>query len=375
MPRRTTLPQIRRHKSSNRAYVNMGGRQVYLGTWGSPGSIERYQALLGSLARSDAAPPESMPALAPGEVLALGELVERWLQYVEGRFGRKAKGAYQARYAALALCKRHAPIPASTFGPRALQAVRADLVRAGHSRQWILKLLGSVRACFRWAVSEELVPASLLVGLKAVMPLAPGAAPETKPRAPANSEAVEACVRWLAEQGSHGAALLLRFMRATGCRPSEAARATFADMLLGGDPPVFQPERHKTAHHGIRRVVPLNQEALAAVVEAGQRWGSRTGMVFPNRNGAAFTPNAIQLAVRRAIRATGATPWSPYGLRHLAATEALARTGNEDMAAALLGHARGSTIIQRYTSDRLRLATQAAAVVGANAMPISGRLA
>ncbi|MDB4775712.1 hypothetical protein OAG62_01170 [bacterium] len=41
------------------------------------------------------------------------------------------------------------------------------------------------------------------------------------------------------------------------------------------------------------------------------------------------------------------------------ATEAIAATGSEEATAAMLGHTPSSTVVRRYSTDRLRLATQA----------------
>jgi integrase len=122
------------------------------------------------------------------------------------------------------------------------------------------------------------------------------------------------------------------------------------------------PVKHKTARHGIERCVPLNADAMAAI-GGGMRLGGGDAFVFVHTRGRPFTANALLLAVRRAIAATGCTNWSPYSLRHLAATTALARTGSEAAAAALLGHTPRSTIIQRYSRDRLALAAKAAKAI------------
>ena len=39
-------PQLRRHSARNLAYVNIDGRQRYLGTWGSPEAADAYDALI-----------------------------------------------------------------------------------------------------------------------------------------------------------------------------------------------------------------------------------------------------------------------------------------------------------------------------------------
>jgi integrase len=131
---------------------------------------------------------------------------------------------------------------------------------------------------------------------------------------------------------------------------------------MGNEMPQYRPAVHKTARYGIERLVPLNADAMAAI-GGSMRVGPPAEFVFVNTRGKPFTPNSLLLAVRRGVTATKCADWSPYGLRHLAATTALARTGCEAAAAALLGHTPRSTIIQRYSRDRFALATQGAKAI------------
>ncbi len=355
------LPAYCVHKGRNLAYMTIDGREHYLGRAHSPESHARYREALSALL-AGVKPAEAVRRERKPSALTVGELAERWHLAMQVQFGPTHQKAYEARHAALELTRTHATATVGEFGPRAFKAIRDRLVHDGRSRQFVNRRMNSIRRCFRWGVAEELVPGDRIQALAAVDGLRHGAAPESEPRRAADPAAVEAVVRWLDAQGHTGAAALVRFLRATGCRPGEACRARWVEFHLGAELPHYRPAKHKTARHGIERLVPLNADALAAIGD-GMRLGAPDGFVFTHTRDRPFTPNALLLAVRRAIAATGCADWSPYGLRHLAATTALARTGSEAAAAALLGHTPRSTIIQRYSRDRLVLASAAAKAI------------
>ncbi|MFO0963228.1 MAG: tyrosine-type recombinase/integrase [Phycisphaerales bacterium] len=345
------------HRGRNLAYVTLNGREHYLGRAHSPESHARYREMLAAHLAGERPAPSPRTA-APAFTVA--ELAERWYLAVRDRYGPRHQATYEARYAASELVRAHATARVHEFGPRAFKAIRDRLVRDGRTRQWANRMMNAIRRCIRWGVGEELVPADRIEALAAVDGLRRGSAPERAPRGAADPAAVDAVVRRLESEGNRGAAALVRFLRATGCRPGEACRARWEEFDIGADLPHYRPARHKTAGHGIERLVPLNADALAAI-GAPMRVGG--GFVFLNTRGVPFTPNSLLLAVRRAIAAEGCAAWSPYELRHLAATVALARTGSEAAAAALLGHTPRSTIIQRYSRDRLALAARAAKAI------------
>jgi len=348
------------HKTRNLAFVRLGGRMIYLGRAHSPESHERYHEVLA--AHYAGKPPITAKPRRKPSAFTVAELAERWYLSERERRGQRHQAVYEAAYAARELNHTHATATVAEFGPRAFKAIRDRMVRDGRSRQWVNRMMNAIRRCFRWGVGEELVPGDRLEALAAVDGLRHGAAPEAPPRRAADPEAVEAVVRWLEADGQTGAAALVRFLRATGCRPGEACRARWCEFTLGGEMPHYRPATHKTARHGIERLVPLNADAIASL-GGGMRLAGGDAFVFTHTRSKPFTPNALLLAVRRGVAATGCVDWSPYGLRHLAATTALARTGSEAAAAALLGHTPRSTIIQRYSRDRLALATRAAKAI------------
>lgn len=349
------------HKTRNLAFVRLAGRMIYLGRAHSPESHERYHAALAAYYAGEPVARQGRGSRGPA-AMTVAELAERWMVAMREQFGPTHQKCYEAVHAGRELARQHATATVAEFGPKAFKAIRDRLVREERSRQFVNRRMNSIRRCFRWGVAEELVPGDRIQALAAVDGLRHGAAPEAEPRRAADPVAVEAVVRWLESQANHGAAALVRFLRATGCRPGEACRARWSEFDLAADVPHFRPSRHKTARHGIDRLVPLNADAIAAI--GGRlRLGPADAFAFTHTRGEPFTPNALLLAVRRAIAATGCADWSPYGLRHLAATTALARTGSEAAAAALLGHTPRSTIIQRYSRDRLVLAATAAKAI------------
>jgi len=70
---------------------------------------------------------------------------------------------------------------AAEFGPRALKAVRQKMLDAGWCRPYINKQVNRVRHIFKWAVSDELLPGSVLHGLQSVPGLRKGRSDASEP--------------------------------------------------------------------------------------------------------------------------------------------------------------------------------------------------
>lgn len=347
------------HAATGQAFVRVDGRMIYLGKYGTHESRVRHQNIVAAAQ----ARREAIDLMRP---LSVGELAERYLAAMRAEYGPKSWQAVEGRRIALAVCERFAGLEAAAFGPKSLQEVQQSILRRGRiCRTGVNRMVRRTVAMFKWAVSEELLPPTVWQALQAVRPLRRGKGREVAPRMAVPAEAVDAVLGHLEANGALGASMCIRFMRATGCRPGEAYSATPADFRLADDPPVYIPQHHKCESRGMDRIIVLNAAAVEVVREALRGCGQTHGPLFRNRAGKAWEVTTMAHMIERACAELRIERWTPYQLRHLAATEAVNRTGSEAAAAALLGHSPDSTMIRRYSRNRLMLAVQAAKAVGA----------
>jgi integrase len=309
------------------------------------------------------------------------------------------------------LRKSYGQTRAVEFGPLALKAVQAQMVQLGHSRRYVNGSIDWIRRMFRWAASEELIPASVPHALGTVPGLRKGrtAARETEPILPVDEVTVDATLPHV----SPVVAAMIRFQRLTGCRPGEACLLRPCDIDRSGDVWCYRPESHKTEHHDRDRVIfigPKAQELLRpyllrptdaycfapAEAEAMRRekmharretplsCGNRPGtnrLRRPRKKaGSHYTNDSYRRAIHRACDLAFPPPaerelsdaelklwrskhrWSPNQLRHSAATEIRKQFGLEAVQVTL-GHA-SADVSQIYAERDLSLAANVMRRVG-----------
>src|SRR5262249_36105192 len=125
---------------------------------------------------------------------------------------------------------------------------------------------GRVKRVFKWAVAEELVPPAVYQGLAAVAGLQKGrtAAREAEPVEPVEPAHVVAVLPFL----SRHCRAMVELQRLTGMRPGEVGGLKPAEIARAAEPWVYRPDRHKTAHRGKVRVIPIGPRARALLVES-----------------------------------------------------------------------------------------------------------
>jgi integrase len=345
-------PKYALHKSSGQALIKWRGKSIYLGPYGSDESRARYAELISNMPKLDEA---AKPVPRAGEIL-VGQVVLKYFEHAQRYYVRDGvpTGEHKTIRSCLRyLTRRFAELPVSEFGPRKLKQVMEDMIELKQSRRYINKAAGIVKRCFKWAASEELVPADIAVALSTVAGLQKGrsAAREKPPIGPVPDEAVEATLPFLSDL----AVDVISLMRLTGARPGEIL-ALSATQIDRSNPECWRCElpEHKTSHHGKRRALlvgPRGQEILKRrILKAGR------GPLFP------MNRTTLRELVHRACRKAGIPNWHPNQIRHAFGTDVRANHGLE-AAQVLLGHTRAD-VTQIYAERDERLAVEVARKIG-----------
>lgn len=276
--RRRRLPSYRQRPGYDQAIVTLSDaltrrrRDYWLGPHGSPESLERYHRVLAEwerLGRRLPSPDFDAPAaIRTSDITVVEVLIEYWrwaVDYYRPKHTQSLDGAFTL------LRELYGRTPAADFGPRKLRLLRDHMIRGAGSRRkpWTRKYINSqiqrVRHVFKWAVAQELVPASVHQALCTLEPLRRGrsAAVEGRKVEPAPQHLIDAVRPLLTEP----VRALVDLQLLTGARPGELLGLRACDIERGdtGGVWVYRPEEHKNAHRERERVVyfgPQAQEIL-----------------------------------------------------------------------------------------------------------------
>ena len=187
----------------------------------------------------------------------------------------------------------------------------------------------------------------------------------------ADPRAVQKVLPWLASPVRE----MVELQVMTGARPSELCRMTVGEVLRDGrvDVPgvglvdlaaekvwVYAPEEHKTSERGKDRWILFGPKAQALLDPF--LTGRKPGEFVFAKSGKRFSGETYRHAIERACNRAGVTPWTPYGLRRLAARQIDADHGREATAAAL-GHSNLDTSAI-YTGRNFAAAVRVAVALG-----------
>jgi integrase len=366
------VPTYRKHRQSGQAVVTLpdglgGRRDVLLGRYGSKESRLEYARVIAEWEANG----RRLPVAVAAADLSVNEMILGYWRFAEGYYrknGQPTKQLDRVKRALKPVKELYGHTAAKDFGPLALKAVRERMVKGDWTRGYVNSCIGCVKRAFKWAVENELVPPSVYQGLIAVAGLKKGRcdARETQKVRPVADADVDAALPYLTPP----VRAMVQVQRLTGMRPCEVVLMRPCDIdLRRGTTWVYQPETHKTEHHGITRAVflgPRAQEVLKPFLEGrhpgvylfvpregmahfrtAQRQARKT-KVQPSqadrskrrprkRPGEHYTVDSYRQSVVRACAAAKVPPWHPNQLRHTKATE-IRREHGLDAARAVLGH-------------------------------------
>jgi integrase len=392
----THVPKLSRH-IRGQAFVKIAGQQIWLGRHGDPHTGEKYDRLVAEWlanGRTLPTPPSQQPTMT---ILHLLAPYWRWAQQ------RYTAAEVDTIKSALRVVEQlYGSQPATAFGPNAIRAVRAEMIRRGWTRRQINRQISRVRALFRWAASHELLHESIYNQLKTVEPLRRGEAAE-RPRVTPVSRNF---IRVVRHRVSRQVRALVDLQLLTGARAGELVSLRDTDIDCTGEVWKHNPSEHKTAHHDKERRIyfgPKAQKILRLFMTPGSPSGKLLFMPTdaererhalasthrrPNQKpnprktsravGMHYSTASYRRSLHRAMAEVFPVPkslnsdaaklwrrdhvWGPHQLRHNAATF-LRREFGIEVARIILGHSSSATTLIYAERDERR-AMQVIAKVG-----------
>jgi len=385
--------------------VTLNGKDNYLGRYGTKESKVEYDRLICQWLAS------GRKLLAAGD-LTMNELALAYWNHAKSYHGWDKHSGYNLKDVLRIVKQLYGNTSAADFGPLALKACRQKMIERDWSRNYINAQTARITRMFRWAAAEEMLPARLHDQLATVEGLRKGktAARESKRIRPVAQEHIAAAVPFMPAPVQ----AMVGFELLTGCRPAEVCMIRPIDIDVKNPACwVYRPEKHKTEHHDIDRLIligPKAQEILrpylgtkldaycfnpaaSEVQRNGKRRQERKSPMTPsqakrrpkrNRRRAPrerYDTGSYRQAIQRACRkanekAVGdartinpelpadtvlVPEWAPNQLRHSRATE-LRRHGL-DVTKTILGHNKVETS-QVYAEKDVAAAMELVSKIG-----------
>lgn len=349
---RNAYPKLCTDKTG-RCFCKVDGKFVTLGRDGDPETQRRYGELLASLATATATKPSSGP---PRSGLTVNELCVKFITEVLPKY-QTSDGQPSAEQACFKgviriLRRLFGETPAAEFGPVKLRLARSEMVETGWARKHINKQVCRLRYIFKFAVSWELVPPSIVDSLKTVPGLEAGhtKARETTPKTSVPAESLQAVRAELLPRHQD----VFDLMLLTGARPGELLGLQMRDLNRSGSPWRSDLRHHKTARKGKSRTLYFNGKAQAILLKYLK--ADPEAKLLPT------TRKTFSDAIGRACGRAGVERFTAHTLRHCVATRITNELGLE-AAQRLLGHS-SAAMTAHYAKQAEAKAVEASAALG-----------
>jgi len=377
-------PSLRNHKPRGQSFVEIGAKRHCLGRSGLPDTQRAYHRLIAEWIAGAYRLP-----VAQAQITIM-EMVDAYqdfaAEYYVGRDGEPGEHNARIRIALKDVLALYGDVPALAFGPNALRAVRQGWIDRGLAISTFNGYASTVRQMFKWAVAHEMIPVETHAALCTLSGLrkgrGAGKAPQVRQAVPL--EHVEKTLPHLPSPLRAIVQLLLY----TAVRPTEILNLQRGDIDTNGEVWTAIIRDHKTAYRGKERRLffgpraqtvlrpfllrpdidylfsPRDAEAERhARCETHRRPDQKKNPKKTERvMGQFYEHTGLNRAISRVCKQNDIPIWTPYQLRHLAATT-IEATADLHTASAILGHS-GLNITQVYVHRDNKTAAAWAAVHG-----------
>jgi len=147
---RKQLPKYCRHKSSNRAFVRIGGKTYYLGKYGSAASQQEYDRIIAEYVAN------GRQDFKEASDILIENLIVKFLDYVEKERDYSKTAKAKIIRVVKTLIELYGKVPVSQFNSAALKTIRRCLLDRGLARVTINAYIGTVKQIFYWGYEEEI---------------------------------------------------------------------------------------------------------------------------------------------------------------------------------------------------------------------------
>ncbi len=304
--------------------------------------------------------------------MTLAELCGHYRRHVRSYYvyedGTPTREVELIEYAIKSLQEMFGTVLADEFGPLLLKQFRQAVVETGICRREVNRRIDIVKRMYKWAVSEEMVSPICYQALRTVEGLRKGrtTAPDHPPRKPVDEQHVFAIYPYTTQVIRD----MVELQLLTGMRSGELVLMRPVDIDKSGKVWMYRPKQHKTAYRGHQRTIYLGPKAQMVIAKyllrepseycfrpieseiqrlterhnrrvVPEKYGNRPNGIsrtINQRYDTASYRRAVRYAIRKARKNGEKIPvWTPYQLRHTAATRIRRLLGLET-ASAILGN-------------------------------------
>ena len=261
-PSEQSLPRLCYHKGRDLAYVRLpvSRRFIYFGPWDADSTREAYEKWAKEFV-------EKRGYVEPKtDRVTLSRLFAQYILWAESYYVKNGKQTSHVGRVRMAIRRPndlHRKTWADDFGPNALRTVRESWIRQGLARRTVNDYTATLKHAFRWAVSREMISATVSHALDTVEPLRVGreGVRDTRPVSTVHRDDIEA----VRERVSKPVLGLIDLQLLTAARPGELTPLRPCDLQMDGRVWVATLEGHKTAHRGRSRELWFGPKAKKVI--------------------------------------------------------------------------------------------------------------